>query len=184
MGGTSGKIKIMAILFTLVVITAMMGASYISIRQWWVKNQPHTSLHGMKINADVLRWSFLHTPELYAQLVALDDYILVLDQELGRLKELGKKYTDQKPIVEKESRTLKEKRDELAQILSDAGKAVEAIYVTYTIDARKGQAKIESKETYDLGRHLASTLRTNGRTIYRIKSQNPEKWIDKIKKIL
>ena len=85
MGGTSGKIKIMAILFILVIIIAMMGAGYIGIRQWWVKNQPRTALHGMKINADVLRWSFLHTPELYAQLVALDDYILVLDQELGRL---------------------------------------------------------------------------------------------------
>lgn len=181
----SGKSKVVAISFILAVLTIMIAAGYIGVKQWWAQNQPRRALTAIKTNADVLGWSYRHIPELYFQIVALDDVISLLETELNRLKELGKKYPDQKAIIAVESTQLKKKQDELTDILTKAGKAIEAIYVTYKIDPRKGQQKIGSKETYDLGKHLKSTLKTHSRLAYRINSQKKaETWTDKIKKMI
>lgn len=180
----SGKGKIILIFFTLIILMVMSGAGYIGVRQWWAKNQPRSSLGAIKISADVLKWAYGHVPELYVQMVALDDIILLFERELDRLKELAKTYPDQKAIVAEESEKLIEKKDELTNILTEAGKAIEAIYVTYKIDTRKGQNKIGSKEMYDLGKNLKATLKSYRGLVHRINSQNPQKWTDKIKEML
>lgn len=180
----AGKSKVILILITLIVLSIMGAAGYVMAKQWWAKNQPRTSLTGMKISADVLKWSFRQLPELYAQIIALDDVIALIETELDRLKELAKTYPDQRQIVSQESERLKTKKDELTVILKEAGKVIEAIYVTFKIDAHKGQEKIGTKEFYDLGKHLAATLRANARLAQRIKSQNPETWLTKLKKMI
>ncbi len=178
-----GKVGIVAILFILIFITIGLGASYVGVKLWWAKNQPRSQLTATKVSADVLHWSFRQLPELYSKTIALDDMISLLDNELQRLKELGKEYPDQQEIVAEESANLKEKRDELTAVLVETAKSIESIYVAYKIDVRKGQSKIGSKEIYDLGKKLTATLKSHSRMVSRIKSQNPEKWADKIKKL-
>ena len=179
----SNKSKITVILLSLFVVTALAGAGYIVAKQWWAKNQPRKALSAIKIEADVLGWSFRHVSEIYFKIIALDDLISLLESELDRLKELEKKYPDQKSIVSKESARLMDKKDELTGILTHAGKAIETMYVAYKIDTRKGHNRIGSKETYQLGKKLTSTLKSSGRLVYRIKSQNPEKWVDRMLKM-
>ncbi len=180
----NGKVGIVAILFIFLLSITAIGAGYVGVKLWWAQNQPISQLGTVKVSAEVLHWSFRKLPELYSKTIALDNMITLLDIELQRLKKLGRDYPDQQQIVAEESASLKTKRDELTTILNEAAKAIESIYVTYKIDARKGQSKIGSKETYDMGKKLTSTLKSHARLISRIKSQNPEKWTDKIKKIL
>jgi len=179
----SGKSKVVVILLSLFVVTALVGTGYIGVKQWWTKNQPRSALLAVKIEADVLSWSFRHVSEIYFKIIALDDLISLLESELDRLKALEKKYPDQKGIVSEESARLIDRKDELIGILTHAGKAIETMYVAYKIDTRKGHNRIGSKETYELGKKLTSTLKSYSRLAYRIKSQNPEKWTDRILKI-
>lgn len=179
----NGKIKIIVILISFIALSAMVGAGYIGIKIWWAKNQPRQSLGGMKISSEVLNWSYGNTPELYGQIIALDDMISMLETELKRLKALGQKYPAQLNVIAQERQQLSNRKANLVAVLTKAGQAIEAIYVLYTIDARKGREKIGSKETYELSKQLTSTLRSSSRLVFRIKSQNPETWIDKLKKI-
>jgi hypothetical protein len=179
----SRKSKIVVILLSLFVVVILAGIGYSGAKQWWIKNQPRSSLSTVKIEADVLSWSFRYVPEIYFKIVALDDMIALLESELDRLKELAKKYPDQKNIVSEEKARLETKKEELIGILTHAGKATETMYVAYKIDVRKGHNQIGSKETYELGKKLTSTLKSSSRLANRIKSQNPEKWTDKISKM-
>jgi hypothetical protein len=178
-----GKIKVIVIIILLITFIIMVCAGYIGFKMWWAKNQPRSALGGIKINADVLHWSYRNTPELYSQIIALDDVIILIETEIKRLKALAQKYPAQKDIIFKESQELNDRKEELIGVLSKAGLALEAIYVIHKIDVRKGQSKINSKETYELSKELTSTLRKSSRLALRIKSQNPETWIDGFKKI-
>lgn len=178
-----GKIKFLVFLLLFIIIGTLAAAGYIGIKQWWAKNQPRTFLTAVKIDADVLGWSFRHIPEFYVKIVALDDVISLLETELIRLKELGKKFPDQKDIISEERSELEAKKDELTNILDEATNAIEAMYVAYEINARKSKSRIGSKEAYELGKKLTSTLKNSSGLVFRIKSQNPEKWMDKLLKI-
>jgi hypothetical protein len=178
-----GKIKFIVFLLLFIILGTATAAGYIGVKQWWAKNQPRTFLTAVKIDADVLSWSFRHLPEFYVKIVALDDVIALLETESDRLKELEKKYPDQKNIISEERTELKAKKDELTNIIDEATNAIEAIYVAYEINTRKAKSRIGSKEAYELGKKLTSTLKNSNGLVYRIKSQNPEKWTDKLLKI-
>ena len=178
-----GKSKFLIFFLLFITFGTLAAAGYIGVKQWWAKNQPHSFLTAVKIDADVLGWSFRHLPEFYVKIVALDDVIALLETELVRLKELGKKYPDQKDIISEERSELEAKKKELTTILDEAANAIEAMYVAYEINARKAKSRIGSKEAYELGKKLTSTLKNSSGLVYRIKSQTPEKWTDKLLKI-
>ena len=178
-----GKSKFLVFLILFIILGLLAAAGYIGLKQWWAKNQPRSFLTAAKIDADVLGWSFRHLPEFYAKIVALDDVVALLETELVRLKELGKKYPDQKDIISEDRSELEAKKDELTNILYEAANAIEAMYVAYEINAHKAKSRIGSKEAYELGKKLTATLKNSSGLVYRIKSQNPEKWTDKLLKM-
>ena len=138
----NGKSKFIVIIILFVILVIMAGAGYVGFKMWWAKNQPRQSLSGMKVNSDVLIWSYRNTPELYGQIIALDDVIALIETELNRLKALGQKYPAQKNIITEEQQQLNSKKEKLSEVLTKAGQAIEAIYVAHKIDARKGHAEI------------------------------------------
>lgn len=179
----SGKAKFLVLLLLFIVLGMLAAAGYIGVKLWWTQNQPRKVLTAVKIDADVLRWSFRYLPEFYAKVVALDDVVSLLETELAQLKELIKKYPDQKDIISEERADLEAKKDELTNILDEAANAIEAMYVTSIINTRKAKNRIGSKEAYELGRKLTSTLKNSSSLVYRIKTQTPQKWTDKLLKI-
>jgi hypothetical protein len=178
-----GKISLLLMLALLVILVLTAGAGFVGYKAWSVKAKPRAALFGMKMNADILDFSHRLVPDLYRQLISLDDAIVLLDKEQAWLKQIEKQYPDQKQIILDENESLKKNQQDLVTALTTVGKAVEAIYVTYVIDQRKGMALIE-KQRFELKKQLSETLKSVGPLIARLKTKAKGNWTDRVLDLL
>lgn len=178
-----GKISLILMLALLAILVLTAGAGFVGYKVWVAKAKPRAALFGMKMNADILDFSHQKTPDLYHLLISLDDAIVLLDKEQTWLKQIEKQYPDQKQIILDENESLKKNRQDLVTTLTAVGKAVEAIYVTYVIDQRKGMALIE-KQKFELKKQLSEALKSVAPLIARLKTKVKGNWTDRLLDLL
>jgi hypothetical protein len=174
------KIVLMLLIFFMLLLT---GGGYVGYRVWAAKAQSRAALFGMKINSDILDFSHRRIPDLYALLISLDDSIALLDKELSWLKQIEKQFPDQKQLISDENESLKKRQEELTVTLTQVGKSIETLYVTYIIDQRRGMALI-AKEKFELKKQLSEALRSSAVLTARLKSKASTHWYDRALELL
>ena len=98
-----------------------------------------------RLNADIVTFTFQAIPSIYSGLVKLNNEILLIDNELKRLKKIETKYPRQQRIVAIEKENWKKIQRNLFKELGVLEKDIEKIYVTYLVNKEKGKTLIKEK---------------------------------------
>ena len=162
------------ILIALVLVLALAGGGgYLAYTKYYKKEPLRAKLSSLKVKAEQIRFTHDHvSTALYANMVLLDDILVMMDKELDRLKRIGKKFPNQGGIVAAQTKELTIARERLATVLDDVSTKLESMYVTWLVDRAEGTGQIRSQKG-TLTRQLADAIRGEAVLISRIRS-NPE----------
>ena len=107
--------------------------------------KPQKDLSKSRLNADIVTFAFQTIPPIYSGLVKINTEILLIDNELKRLKKIETKYPRQQRIVAIEKENWKKIQRNLFKELGVLEKNIEKIYVTYLVNKGKGKKLIKEK---------------------------------------
>lgn len=166
-GGAAG------IVIALILVLALAGGGgYWAYNKYYKKEPLQTKLSSMKIKEELVRFTHDHvSTALYNNMVLMDNIVVMMDQELDRLKRIGKKFPNQQGIVASQTGELKGAREHMAKVLADVTATLEKIYVTWLVDRSEGAGQIRSRKG-TLTRQLADAIRGESVLIDRIRT-NP-----------
>jgi len=166
-GGAAG---IVIALFVVLGVAAGGGSWVYS--KYLKQDPPRTKLASLKVKEELVQ--FVHdrvSRALHHNMIALDDIVVLMDKEVKRLQRIGKKFPDQRGIVDPQVKALTLARKRLAGTLKESTAAIEKIYVTWLVDRSVGTSQIKSQKG-TLTRTLADAIRGESVLISRIRN-NP-----------
>ena len=166
-GGAAG---IVIALF--VVLGVAAGGGYWAYNKYVKEDPPRTKLASLKIKEELVQ--FVHdrvSRAMHTNMTSLDDVVVMMDKELKRLQRIGKRFPDQRGIVDPQVKELTKARKRLASTLKEATTAIEKIYVTWLVDRSEGTSQIKAQKG-TLTRKLADAIRGESVLIGRIRN-NP-----------
>jgi archaellum component FlaC len=106
---------------------------------------PVKDLTHIKLSEDAILFTFNNIPRIYSGLASIDNEIVLIDNELERLKEIETQYPRQFKVVAIEKTNWIKIRRNLLDDLETLEKDIERLYVTYIVNKDKGNALIEEK---------------------------------------
>ena len=123
-----------------VVIGLLLAGCNAPKNQNSLKNLTH-----IKLNKDIIQFTFENIPRIYSGLVSIDNEIMLIENEFERLKEIENQYPRQLKIVAIEEANWINIKRSLLDDLETLEKNIERLYVTYMVNKDKGNALIEEK---------------------------------------
>jgi len=148
------------------------GGGYWAFNKYYGKAPLRSKLSSIKIKAELIRFTHNHvSTALYGNMVLLDDVLVMVDNELNRLKRIGRKFPKQRGIVAAQTKALNIARERMATVLTDVCAKLEKIYVTWLVNRAEGTGQIRSQKG-TLTRQLADAIRGEAVLIGRIRT-NP-----------
>jgi hypothetical protein len=162
------------LLLVLLFLAAVLGAGgWFGWRVYSSASQPRANLVGAKVKPELIAFVHRQLPNLYTQLIAVDDTIALVNAEVDRLAGIAKQYPDQKPLVEAAREKLGVNKKALTKALVETLAKVETLYVTYLMDPRKGQRALKKERTI-IRRLTRDALRTHAALRQRLSRQQSE----------
>jgi hypothetical protein len=125
----------------LMLAAALLAAGCNSSEQ----QKPQVDLSKVQLRGDIVVFSYRVVPRIYSGLVKIDDELLLIDEELQRLKKIETDYPRQRGVVIAEKKNWISLRKDLVKALDKLKKEIEKIYVTYLVNKEKGEALIDQK---------------------------------------
>lgn len=144
---------------------------------------PHPVLLKVNLNEAIILFTFQRLPQTYSGLVRLNDEIILIDKELGRLQEVEAQFPRQKTIISSERSNWVRVQRGLYAAVAKLEKVIEKIYVTHLVNADRGKELIEQnaqslraevKEALDASVPHTGRLKTavpNKNTLSRLKEK-------------
>lgn len=141
---------------------------------------PLKDLTHINLNEDVILFTYNNIPRIYSGLVSIDNEIVLIDNELERLKEIETEYPRQFKVVAIEKTNWIKIRRNLLDDLEALEKDIERLYVSYIVNKDKGNALIKEKsETIVIAINTALLISTPD-TI-RLKPEEKRSFVARIK---
>ena len=165
-----GAVGIVIVLVLLLALAA--GGGYWGYINYYQSEPPRTKLASLKVKEELVQ--FVHdrvSRALHTNMTRLDDIVVMMDKELKRLQRIGKKFPDQKAIIDPQVQALTQARKQLAAALGEVTATIEKIYVTWLVDRSTGISQIKAQKG-TLTRRLADAIRGESVLISRIRN-NP-----------
>lgn len=153
--------KLIRLILIILVVLSVVGISayfvftlYINPSKTDPKKIKYTQIKLTHVNLpeEILTFSFYHLPDLYIALVAYDNEMRLLDEEIARIETIGQAYPDQKKIADKEKKTWESTQITLRKAFLKIEKPVKETYVLFQVNKEQGRIIIETqhKELTDL----------------------------------
>jgi hypothetical protein len=138
------KINILILLMLLTVV----GAGGYGVYDRFIREKaPSTqSLTKVRLKPELLLFTFEKLPDLYPELVHLNDEIILIEHEMGRLDDIASEFPTQRKIVAEEKTIWNKTLKELTKTLTTIEKDIEKSYVTFLVNEEKGRQLIESHQ--------------------------------------
>ncbi len=101
---------------------------------------------------EILEFTFNNLPDLYTSFINFNRDIIFVDKEIARIKDIGKRYPDDKNIADKEGKIWIKARDKGLKNFKKIQKKAEAVYVLFQVNRKQGIEKIkEEKKDLEAG---------------------------------
>ena len=110
--------------------------------KFFSKEQPQLNLSKLQLKEDIISFTFKKAPKIYSGLIRLDNEIVLIDNELERLKEIENEFPRQIRIIIVERGNWKKVKNELLASFASLKREVEKIYVTHLVNKEKGSKLI------------------------------------------
>jgi hypothetical protein len=167
-GGAVGIVIVLVL-----ILGAAAGGGYWAYHKFLKEKPPRTKLTSLKVKEELVQFTHDHISRaLHTNMVTTDDIVVMLDQELKRLKGIGKKFPDQSAIIAPQVKALTTARQSLATALKEVSIVIETIYVTWLVDRPSGVKAIKSQKG-SLAKKLADAIRDHAKLIRSIRN-NPQ----------
>jgi hypothetical protein len=176
-------ISIFLIVVLLLICSATGIFAYLAYVVYSSGLKPQRALATVKLKADVLAFAHQQVPDLYNRLIALDNLVVLVDDELGQLKRIKRSYPSQNNIVGNANASLTEKRRILAEALQTAGQKVEALYVSYLINPTRGARDIQRQKS-SLIKEINSAIMAEKELALRLEAKRETTLVDRLKNLL
>ena len=139
----SRKIPIRLIGITL--LAAFIAGGWFTYTTYFQSDYPKRDLPHINLAEPVLRFTWNKIPNIYRHMVSANDALALMEEEINRIKGVGRKYPRQKKIVASEKKRWDKNVKKLkGQLLKFQGQ-VEALYVTFRVNPKKGRTAILEK---------------------------------------
>jgi hypothetical protein len=173
---TAGKrsIPFKKIIFILILILMLGGASYFGV-QFLEKKEILSvkTFEHVQIKPEVIAFTFEKLPKLYDDLLAMNHEISLIDREIQRMDKIEKDFPAQKKIVTSEKKIWQQTRQNLLEALNRSGENIEALYVAWQVNPRKGLQIIEDRRD-ELSSAMDDSLKTAGNLTRRLAPSSGE----------
>jgi hypothetical protein len=168
------------LLVVLLFVAAVLGAGgWFGWRIYSSASQPRASLVGAKVKPELIAFVHHQLPNLYTQVIAVDDTIALVDAEVDRLAGIAKQYPAQTPLVEAERQKLGTNRRALAEALTGTLAKAETLFVTYLMDPNRGLRNIKKERTL-IRRQTRTALRDHAALRQRLSRQQSKGLMDQL----
>jgi hypothetical protein len=168
------------LLLMLLFVAAVLGTGgWFGWRVYNNTTQPRASLLGAKVKPELIAFIHRQLPNLYTQLIAVDDTIALVDAEVERLTGIAKQYPDQKPLVTAEVEKLGANKKALAEALAVTLAKAETLFVTYLMNSKKGLRNIKKERTL-IRRQTRAVLRDHAALRQRLSQQQSKGLMDQL----
>jgi hypothetical protein len=176
-----GSFSIKKILIWLILLVLVAAGGYVGYNQFLKKKAPSLqSLAKVELKPELIAFTFEQLPNLYPELVRLNDEIILIEQEMERLDDIATNFPSQRKIVGDEKTLWNKTLKELSNTLNAIEKEIETIYVTYLVHNAKGRQLIEEHQGR-LTEAASSALSASSEYTQRLKDKEPQGFIEKIK---
>ncbi len=142
---TIKKLIILLIIIFLLVAAVFAYKFFFSSSENPEKIYTSVSLENIKLPDEMLKFTFDHQNDLYFVILEYDRRVILLLNEINRIKNLGKQYPDQIKITEKESKNLIKAKDKAKKKFDKIIKEIRSLYVLYNVNKDQGLKKIQEK---------------------------------------
>ena len=95
---------------------------------------------------EILEFTFNNFPSLYTAFINFNSDILLVDKEIERIKNIGKRYPDDKNIADKEEKIWNKARDKGLKNFKKIEKKAESVYVLFQVNKKQGIEKIKEEK--------------------------------------
>lgn len=92
---------------------------------------------------EILKFAFDYFPALYASFVSFNHTIILVNGEITRIKDVGKRYPLDKNIADKERKIWEKTRDKALNNFKKIENKTEAVYVLFQVNRQQGMEKIK-----------------------------------------
>lgn len=137
----SPKKKILIIVLILILLVSGITVAYFL---WFTDKPQHFA--NSELPQEIIAFSFVHLPELYGEISALDEEITYNKNEMDRIETVGNTYPDQKKIADTELKTWSANLAALTKCRLEFEKELKMIYVSYQVNPESGQALMDEKK--------------------------------------
>ncbi|MBU0992859.1 MAG: hypothetical protein KJ737_10240 [Proteobacteria bacterium] len=141
------KISVTKIIFILIVISGL-GTCGFGVYYFFFNPAVYhkKTLEAVKINEELIEFSFHHMPDVYRAFVETNDKQVLLEKEIERLKGIADEYPLQKQIALSEIAVFENALQNIKMLREELEKNIEMIYVSYRVNQEKGLSLIESNK--------------------------------------
>lgn len=92
---------------------------------------------------EILKFTFDYFPALYASFVSFNHTIILVNGEITRIEDIGKRYPLDKNIADKERKIWEKTRDKALKNFKKIENRTEAVYVLFQVNRQQGMEKIK-----------------------------------------
>ena len=144
-----GKVALLG----LVLLLAITAGGWFAYKTFLQSDYPKEKLTHVDLSEPVLRFTWERLPSVYGYLTRADRELTLMNDEIERIKGVGKSYPRQDKIATAEAKRWEKSVEKLTGQLSRFQSQVEALFVTHRVNPEKGQ-----KAIYEKGSDLAASM--------------------------
>ena len=131
----------------LVLLAATAAGGWIAYKTFLQSDYPKETLTHVDLAEPVLRFTWEQLPSVYSYLSRADRELTLMNDEIERIKGVGKSYPRQDKIATTEAKRWEKSVGKLTGQLYRFQSQVEALYVTRRVNPEKGQQAIYEKRS-------------------------------------
>ena len=166
-------------LIILIIVLALLGAGgYLGYTKYYLPRQSSIiftkDLKYIFLKEEILLSTYEKLPTVYSGLVEINNELLVINQEIDRLREMELEFPQQKNMIISEKKIWEDLQQTIANTVKMLESELETLYVAYKVNDETGLRMIEGKRD-PLKTSITKTMETSQDKTKRLKASNDKK---------
>lgn len=160
-------------LIILIIVLALLGAGgYFGYTKYYLPRQYGNTftkdLKYISLKEEILFSTYENLPVVYADLVEINNELLVINEEIDRLTKMEKEFPQQKEIIISEKGIWESLQEHISNTINSMENELETLYVAHRVNAEKGMKRLGEKRS-ELQNTIKQTLKTSQEKTKRLK---------------
>ena len=138
-------------IFISLLALILVGSSGFLVYRLWFSDRPEKApvytqkeLAHLTLPEEMVRFCFTYFPDLYQAMDQFNTQMILIEQEIQRIEEIGAAYPEQKKIADREKNTWEKAAQTLKKAFIKIEKPVKETYVLFRVNETQGLDRIKA----------------------------------------